>query len=133
MRCYIGIGSNLGDRQKYIDDATQKMRDVDGIEVKKLSRIYETEPVGGPKQPQYLNAVLEIETTLTARELLLALQDIENQLGRRRVLRYGPRTIDLDILTYGDERIDEPDLKIPHPRMDERGFVLEPLKDVLEV
>jgi len=133
MRCYIGIGSNLGDRHKNIDDAIGKMRGVDGIEVKKLSRIYETEPVGGPKQGQYLNAVIEIETTLTARGLLLTLQGIENQLGRTRLVRYGPRTIDLDILTYGDERIDESDLKIPHPRMDERGFVLEPLKDLLEV
>lgn len=133
MRCYIGIGSNLGDRHKNIDDAIGKMRGVDGIEVKKLSRIYETEPVGGPKQGQYLNAVIEIETTLTARGLLLTLQGIENQLGRTRLVRYGPRTIDLDILTYGDKKIDEPDLKIPHPRMDERGFVLEPLKDLLEV
>jgi len=133
MRCYIGIGSNLGDREKNISDAIRRMRETQGIEVKKLSRIYETEPVDGPKQPDFLNAVMQIETELLPRELLLAIQKIENQLGRTRTVKYGPRTIDLDILVYGNERIDEPDLKIPHPRMDERDFVLEPLKDLLEV
>ncbi len=133
MRCYIAIGSNLGDREKNISDAVHKMRDTQGIEVKKLSQIYETEPVGGPKQPDFLNAVMHIETTLEPRELLLAVQDIENQLGRTRTIKYGPRTIDLDILIYGDKKIDEPDLKIPHPKMNEREFVLEPLKDLLEV
>ena len=133
MRCYIAIGSNLGDREKNISDAVHKMRDTQGIEVKKLSQIYEPEPVGGPKQPDFLNAVMHIETTLEPRELLLAVQDIENQLGRTRTIKYGPRTIDLDILIYGDKKIDEPDLKIPHPKMNEREFVLEPLKDLLEV
>ena len=133
MRCYISIGSNLGDREKNISDAIRKMRDTKGIEVKKLSRIYGTEPVGGPIQPDFLNAVMHIETTLEPRELLLAMQDIENQLGRIRVIKDGPRTIDLDILIYGDKKIDEPDLKIPHPKMNERDFVLEPLKDLLEV
>ena len=133
MRCYIGIGSNLGDREKNISDAVRKMRDTKGIEVKKLSRIYETEPVGGHIQPDFLNAVMHVETTLEPRELLLAMQDIENQLGRIRVIKDGPRTIDMDILIYGDKKIDESDLKIPHPKMNERDFVLEPLKDLLEV
>lgn len=133
MRSYIGIGSNLGDRRKNIDEAVQKLRETEGIRVKKISRIHETEPVGGPKQPDFLNAVMQIETDLLPRQLLVAMQKIEAQLGRERTIRYGPRTIDLDILMYGDKKIDEPDLKIPHPRMNEREFVLEPLKDLFEV
>jgi len=131
MLCYIGIGSNLGDRQKNIDDAIEKMRMADGIKVKKISPIYETGPVGGPAQPRYLNGVIEIETGLRARELLLLAQKIENDLGRQRKVKNGPRTIDLDILTYGDMTIDEPDLKIPHPRMKEREFVQKPLRDII--
>ena len=132
MRCYIGIGSNLGDRQKNIEDAIQKLQNTEGLEIKKISHIYETEPVGGPIQPKYLNAAIEIETELEPRELLLAMQKIENQLGRERTVRYGPRTIDLDLLTYGDKKIDEPDLKIPHPRMAEREFVQRPLRDLVQ-
>lgn len=131
MRCYIGIGSNLGDRRINIDNAIQRLRDTQGIEVKRISKIHETEPVGGPPQPKYLNGVIEIDTELRSRQLLLALQEIENQLGRAKAVKNGPRTIDLDILTYGDERIDEPDLKIPHPRMQERAFVQIPLKELL--
>ena len=131
MLCYIGIGSNLGDRQKNIDDAIEKMRRADGIKVKKISPIYETEPVGGPAQPRYLNGVIEIETGLKARELLSLAQKIENDLGRQRKVKNGPRTIDLDILTYGDREINEPDLQIPHPRMKEREFVQRPLRDIL--
>ena len=130
MRCYIGIGSNLGDRRKNIDAAIEKLRQVNEVEVKKVSSIYETEPVGGPKQPDYLNAVMEIETTLGPRKLLAVLHEIEDHLGRKRSVKDGPRTIDLDMLTYGDEKIDEPDLKIPHPRMNEREFVLKPLGDI---
>jgi 2-amino-4-hydroxy-6-hydroxymethyldihydropteridine diphosphokinase len=131
VRCYIGIGSNLGDRHKNIDDALQKLRLTGGIEVKRVSPIYETDPVGGPAQPKYLNGVIEIETSLEPRGLLLTLQDIENQLDRKRAVKNGPRTIDLDILTYGSEKIDEPDLKIPHPRMREREFVQKPLRDII--
>jgi 2-amino-4-hydroxy-6-hydroxymethyldihydropteridine diphosphokinase len=131
VRCYIGIGSNLGDRRKNIDDALQKLRLTGGIEVKRVSPIYETDPVGGPAQPKYLNGVIEIETSLEPRGLLLTLQDIENQLGRKRAVKNGPRTIDLDILMYGSKKIDEPDLKIPHPKMNEREFVQKPLKDLL--
>ena len=130
MRCYIGVGSNLGNRRKNIEGAIQKLRETVDIDVKKTSGIYETEPVGGPPQPKYLNGVIEIETRLKPRELLLSLQEIENKLGRKRTIKNGPRTIDLDILTYGDKRIDEPDLKIPHPMMNDREFVQQPLRDL---
>ena len=131
MRCYIGIGSNLGDRERNIESAIQKLREARSIDVKKTSRIYETEPVSGLPQPRYLNGVIEIETEIMPQELLCALQRIEKELGRVRAVRNGPRTIDLDILTYGEEKIDEPDLKVPHPRMNEREFVQRPLKDLL--
>ncbi|MBU1062481.1 MAG: 2-amino-4-hydroxy-6-hydroxymethyldihydropteridine diphosphokinase [Candidatus Omnitrophica bacterium] len=130
MRCYIGIGSNLGDRQKNIEDAIEMLRNSDDIKVNKVSRIYETEPLGGPVQPKYLNGVIEIDTDMTPKELFSATQRIEELLGRERLVEDGPRTIDLDILTFGSERIDEPDLKIPHPRMNEREFVLRPLKEL---
>ena len=98
----------------------------------KVSSIYETEPVGGPHQSKYLNGVIAINTELEPRQLLLVLQKIENQLGRQRSVKNGPRTIDLDILMYGEEKIDEPDLKVPHPRMREREFVLKPLRDIVQ-
>jgi len=132
MRCFIGIGSNLGDREKYIKNAIEKLKETEGIEVKKISNIYETEPVGGPKQGEYLNGVMEIETWLKPRELITELQKIEKQLGRIRSVKNAPRTIDLDILLYGDEKIDEPGLKVPHPRMHEREFVMKPLKEIYE-
>jgi len=130
MLCYIGIGSNLGDRQKYIESAIQKLKEIKGIAVKKASSLYETAPVGGPKQGKYLNGAIEIATDLGPRELLNVLQSIEKQLGRKRMIKDEPRTIDLDILLYGDENIDEPDLKIPHPRMAEREFVMKPLREL---
>lgn len=132
MQCYIGVGSNLGDRQGNIEAAIQRLREAGGIEVTKVSSIYETEPVGGPQQPKYLNGVIAINTELEPRQLLLALQKIENQLGKQRSVKNGPRTIDLDILMYGEEEIDEPDLKIPHQRMHEREFVLKPLRDIVQ-
>ncbi len=132
MRCYIGIGSNLGDRSKNIENAIQRLRESEGIEVRRVSKIYETDPVDGPPQPKYLNGVIEIETEIEPRELLFIIQGIENDLGRERAVRNGPRTIDLDILIYGDKKIDEPGLKIPHPRMKERGFVLRPLRELLD-
>jgi 2-amino-4-hydroxy-6-hydroxymethyldihydropteridine diphosphokinase len=132
MLCYISIGSNLGDRKKHIESAIEKLEETEKIEVKRVSGIYETKPVGGPKQGKYLNGAIEIETGLGPRELLTKLQDIEKQLGRKRTIKNGPRTIDLDILLYGDSNIDEPDLKIPHPRMRERDFVMKPLKEIYE-
>ncbi len=132
MLCYIGIGSNLGDRQKYIDSAILKLKETEGVEVKRVSGIHETEPVGGPKQGKYLNGAIEIETHLEPREIMIKLQKIEKQLGRIRTVKNAPRTIDLDILLYGDKKIDEPDLKIPHPRMHEREFVMRPLGELIE-
>ncbi len=120
----------MGDRTKNIEDAIKGLRESDGIKVKRVSKIYETEPVG-PPQPKYLNGVAEIETELNPHELLSVLEGIENAMGRRRVVRWGPRTIDLDILIYGDKKIDEPDLKIPHPLMNEREFVQRPLRELL--
>lgn len=130
MICYIGIGSNVGDRQKNIENAIQKLKESHGIEVKRVSRIYETEPIGGPPQGKYLNGIIELETNLAPAELLAMLQDIEHQLGRTRTVKNGPRTIDLDILLYGDRKIHEPGLEIPHPRMYEREFVMKPLKEL---
>jgi len=132
MLCYIGIGSNLGDREKYIKNAIEKLKETEGVEVKKISNIYETEPVGGTKQGKYLNGVIEIETWLEPRELMIKLQEIEKQSGRIRSVKNAPRTIDLDMLLYGDKKIDEPGLKIPHPRMYEREFVMKPLKEIYE-
>ena len=132
MRCYIGIGSNLGDRQKYIESAIQGLKETKGIEVRKVSSIYETDPEGGPVQGKYLNGAIEIETELGPRELLTRLLNIETLLGRKRTVKNGPRTIDLDILLFGDQKIDEPDLKIPHPRMCGREFVMKPLKEIYE-
>jgi len=132
MLCYIGIGSNLGDREKYIKNAIEKLKEIKGVEVKKVSNIYETEPVGGPKQGKYLNGVIGIETYLDPRELMIKLQEIEKQSGRIRSVKNAPRTMDLDILLYGDKKIDEPGLNIPHPRMCEREFVMKPLKEIYE-
>ncbi len=132
MLCYISIGSNLGDRTKYIENAIEKLKETKGIEVKRISSIYETEPMGGPKQGKYLNGAIEIETHLEPREIMVKLQKIEKQLGRIRTVKNAPRTIDLDMLLYGDKKINEPDLKIPHPRMHERDFVMKPLKEIYE-
>jgi 2-amino-4-hydroxy-6-hydroxymethyldihydropteridine diphosphokinase len=119
---YVGLGSNLGDREATIRDAAEL------IGAQRLSTIIETEPWGYTQQPMFLNAVAEIDTPLTARQLLTHLLDVERRLGRERVgPTWGPRTIDLDLLLYGDATIDEPGLQVPHPRIAEREFVLRPL------
>lgn len=125
-RAYVGLGSNLGDREQAIRSAAE------AIGATRLSTIRETEPWGYEKQPLFLNAVAEIETELGPRELLDELLDVERRLGRTRGAgpRYGPRTIDLDILLFGDETVDEPNLTIPHPQLHERRFVLEPLAEL---
>jgi 2-amino-4-hydroxy-6-hydroxymethyldihydropteridine diphosphokinase len=121
----VGLGSNLGDREALIREAA------DLIGATRMSTIIETEPWGDLDQPRYLNAVAEVETGLPARSLLVHLLDVERRLGRERVGRkWGPRTIDLDLLLYGDERFDEPGLVVPHPRLHERAFVLEPLAEL---
>nr|MBU1328139.1 2-amino-4-hydroxy-6-hydroxymethyldihydropteridine diphosphokinase [Candidatus Omnitrophota bacterium] len=131
MLCYISIGSNLGDRAKYIENAIEKLKETKGVKVKRISSIYETEPVGGLRQGKYLNGAIEVETRLEPRELMVKLQGIEKQLGRIRTVKNASRTIDLDILLYGDKKIDEFDLKIPHPKMYEREFVMKPLKELI--
>jgi 2-amino-4-hydroxy-6-hydroxymethyldihydropteridine diphosphokinase len=130
VTCYIGIGSNLGDRKRFIDAAIEKMKRAKGVTVVRASSLYETDPVGAVPQGKFLNGVLEIETDRSAREVLRILGEIEDSLGRTREIANGPRTIDLDLLLYGDEVIDERDLVVPHPRMHEREFVLKPLKEI---
>lgn len=127
VTAYIGLGSNLGDRNKNLDDAVRLLSGMPGIEAVQVSSYYETEPVGYEEQGLFLNAAARIETSLSAQELLYACQDIETRLGRVRTVRWGPRTIDLDILLFGSSIIDTPELEIPHPLMHERAFVLKPL------
>ena len=124
-RAYVGLGANLGDRETAIREAAAMLGP------HRLSSIRETEPWGYADQPMFLNAVAELDTALTPRQLLDRLLEIERELGRSREgRRYGPRTIDLDLLLYGDEAVDEPGLTVPHPRLHERLFVLEPLLEL---
>jgi 2-amino-4-hydroxy-6-hydroxymethyldihydropteridine diphosphokinase len=101
-----------------------------GLRIERSSRVYETDPVGGPPQPQYLNAVVQAQITLSPHDLLAACMDVEQRMGRVRAERWGPRIIDVDVLTYDEEKVDEPDLVVPHPRMNERAFVLVPLLEL---
>ncbi len=126
----VGLGSNLGDRNENMGRALDLLRELAGVNLLRVSRLRETDPVGGPPQGKYLNAVAEVETVIAPRELLARFHEIEANLGRVRTVRDGPRPIDLDILFYGDEMIKEPGLEIPHPRMLEREFVLEPLAEL---
>jgi 2-amino-4-hydroxy-6-hydroxymethyldihydropteridine diphosphokinase len=130
VTCYIGIGSNLGDRQYYINTAIRKIMMLINTRVRKISQIIETPAQGGPLQGPYLNGVLEIETEISPYQLLQEFQKIESSLGRVRSVKNAARTIDLDILTYGELRIDETALCIPHPRLLEREFVFKPLSEI---
>jgi 2-amino-4-hydroxy-6-hydroxymethyldihydropteridine diphosphokinase len=123
---HVGIGTNLGDREENIRRALELLSELGAV---RSSTVRETDPVGFTDQPRFLNAVAELETNLPARELLERLLDIERSLGRDRAneQRWGPRTLDLDLLLYGQETIEEPGLSVPHPRLAERRFVLEPL------
>jgi 2-amino-4-hydroxy-6-hydroxymethyldihydropteridine diphosphokinase len=128
---HIGLGANLGDREATIRAALERLDAEEGIEVVRVSLLRETDPVGYADQPRFLNGVAELETELSPGELLERLLAVERDLGRvRQGPRYGPRTIDLDLLLYGDAVVDEPGLEIPHPRMTERRFVLEPLAEL---
>jgi 2-amino-4-hydroxy-6-hydroxymethyldihydropteridine diphosphokinase len=129
-RAYLGIGSNLGERLAYLQLAVDELAAADGVTVVGVSSVYETAPVGGPEQPDYLNAVVAVDTFLTAHELLRVAQGIEAEADRVRTVRWGPRTLDVDVLLFGDEHIDDPDLVVPHPRMTERAFVVVPLADL---
>jgi len=132
VTCYLGIGSNLGDRAKFIRLAITKIKTLKDTKVIQVSKIIESEPVGGPPgQGKFLNAALNIKTNLSALALLKNLKKIEKDLGRTRTVRYGPRTIDLDILFYGDKIINRKELKIPHPKVFERKFVIKPLLEIL--
>ena len=127
-RAFIGIGSNQGDRLALISKAIRALTDVPGVRVERMATIIETEPVGGPPQPPFLNTVVELDVSRSPQELLAALKVIERQLGRTpSPVRWSPRPIDLDILLYDDRILREPNLTVPHPHLHERGFVLEPL------
>jgi 2-amino-4-hydroxy-6-hydroxymethyldihydropteridine diphosphokinase len=127
---YLGIGSNLGDRLAYLQLAVDELGTTDGVTVVGVSPVYETAPVGGPEQPDYLNAVVAVDTVLTAHALLGVAQGIEAAADRVRTVRWGPRTLDVDVLLVGDERVDDPDLVVPHPRLAERAFVVVPLAEL---
>ena len=129
-RAYIGLGANLGPREVTLLRAVDLLAAADGVEVVAVSQLRETEPVGVVDQPPFLNGAVAIETSLAARELLDVLLETERELGRVRGERWGPRTVDLDLLVYGEETLDEPGLRVPHPRLAERRFALEPLADL---
>jgi 2-amino-4-hydroxy-6-hydroxymethyldihydropteridine diphosphokinase len=130
---YVGLGSNLGDREATIRRAVELLEAAAGLDVVAVSSLRETDPVGYEDQPKFLNGAAAIRTELAPQALLEQLQDVERQLGRDRSgPRFGPRTIDLDLLLYGDETLDEPGLQVPHPRLADRRFVLEPLAELDE-
>jgi 2-amino-4-hydroxy-6-hydroxymethyldihydropteridine diphosphokinase len=131
-KAFVGIGSNLGEPERQIEAALELLRAEDGIDVVAVSSLRETEPVGYQDQPNFLNGAAALETELSPRELLDRLLAIEQKLGRERGVgpRFGPRLIDLDLLLYGDETVDEPGLTVPHPRLAKRRFALEPLAEL---
>jgi 2-amino-4-hydroxy-6-hydroxymethyldihydropteridine diphosphokinase len=128
--CYIGIGSNLGNALKNCQHAVESLSLTKEIEIIKVSSFYKTEPIGVENQNLFINAVIEIKTALSARNLFQNLQNIEKDLGRKREAKGGPRIIDLDLLFYGQEIIQEADLIVPHPEIQKRRFVLEPLCEI---
>ncbi len=130
MRAYVGLGSNLGDRAAYLLLGLSALSRLPETRLLRLSPVYETDPVG-PPQPPYLNMVAELETALSPKGLLAEMLRVEKALGRERRERWGPRTLDLDLLLYGDLVLEEAGLSVPHPRLHERAFVLVPLLDLL--
>ena len=128
---FIWVGSNVGSRADFCRRAVEALETVSGITLARVSSLYETSPVGGPPQRSYVNLVAKIETDLTPSDLLAACQNIERRIGREPSdIRWGPRVVDLDILIFGDEKIVEPDLEIPHPHIRQRRFVLVPLLEI---
>jgi len=132
VRSFVGLGANLGDPEGQIRRSLELLAAEDGVDVVAVSTLRETDPVGYEDQPRFLNGAAELQTSLSARQLLARLLAIEGQLGRVRgeEPRFGPRRIDLDLLLYGDEIIAEPGLVVPHPRLHERRFALEPLAEL---
>jgi 2-amino-4-hydroxy-6-hydroxymethyldihydropteridine diphosphokinase len=128
--CYIGIGSNLGNVLENCQYAVENLSQSKGIEITRVSSFYKTEPVGIENQNLFINAVIEIKTALSARNLFQNLQNVEKDMGRRREIKGGPRIIDLDFLFYGQEIIQDADLIVPHPEIQKRRFVLEPLYEI---
>ena len=128
-KAYLALGSNLGSRARNLSSARRRLRER-GVRVLRQSRVMESEPWGVTDQPKFLNQVIEIEWAGTARQLLGAAKAVEREGGRKPSRRWGPRVIDVDIVLFGDERISEPDLQIPHPHMSDRRFVYEPLREL---
>ncbi|MFQ5965730.1 MAG: 2-amino-4-hydroxy-6-hydroxymethyldihydropteridine diphosphokinase [Candidatus Scalinduaceae bacterium] len=129
-KVYVGLGSNLGNREKNLVSAITKINACKGIHVVNKSGFYKTKPIGGPAQPDYVNCVLELDTDITPQKLLEKCKRIESELGRTRGVRWGPRVIDIDILLYGSKVVNDHNLKIPHENMHTRIFVLEPLYEI---
>jgi 2-amino-4-hydroxy-6-hydroxymethyldihydropteridine diphosphokinase len=127
---YVGLGANLGPREETIRRAVELLEKAPGVDVVAVSELRETDPVGVVDQPRFLNGAAALETSLDAQQLLALLFDVERELGRVRDERWGPRVIDLDLLLFGDETLDEPGLRVPHPRLHERRFALEPLAEL---
>jgi 2-amino-4-hydroxy-6-hydroxymethyldihydropteridine diphosphokinase len=127
---YVGLGANLGPREITLLRAVDLLAETEGVEVRAVSQLRETAPVGVVEQPLFLNGAVALDTTLSPRELLDRLLEIERGLGRVRDVRWGPRVVDLDLLVYGDQQVDEPGLRVPHPRLSERRFALEPLAEL---
>ena len=129
-RAYVGLGANLGPREVTLLRAADLLAAADGVEVVAVSQLRETDPVGVVEQPPFLNGAIALDTSLSPRAVLELLLEIEEELGRVRGERWGPRTVDLDLLVYGDERVDEEGLHVPHSRLHERRFALEPLAEL---
>lgn len=129
---YLSLGSNLGDKRAYLENAVEKLRRTPDISVERISEYYETEPVGYTEQDTFLNICVKLATPLPPLVILDICLNIEQELGRKRLLRWGPRTIDIDLLLYDDLRMNDERLTLPHPRMFERAFVLVPLTEILE-
>jgi 2-amino-4-hydroxy-6-hydroxymethyldihydropteridine diphosphokinase len=129
-RAYVGLGANLGEREETLREAVRILDRALDVDVIAVSELRETEPVGPIAQPPFLNGAVALETALSARELLELLLDVERSLGRIREERWGPRVVDLDLLLYGDDVVDEPGVEVPHPRLHERRFALEPLAEL---
>ncbi|MCI2256878.1 2-amino-4-hydroxy-6-hydroxymethyldihydropteridine diphosphokinase [Domibacillus sp. PGB-M46] len=129
-KAYLSLGTNMGNREEQLREAVRQLQEQKNLQLLAVSSVYETDPVGFTDQPSFFNIVVKLKTSMTPYELLAACQEIENKLGRERIVRWGPRTIDLDILLYNHDNIESDSLIIPHPRMIERAFVLIPLAEI---